>query len=278
VAQLNDFTYGPVTPILAYALSFLGSLLGLIATTRARATTEPGRKARWLVLAAWSIGGTGIWVMHFMAMIGFSAGGAAVRYELPVTLASWLIAIIVVGIGMFIVGYGRPTAIKIITAGLLTGLGVAGMHYTGMSAMSFNGDMSYDYTRVGISIAIAIVAATAALWFTLVVRRTAHLIAAAAIMAVAVSGMHYTGMTAMHVRMSSTPTQLAGVDPLALLVPIMIFVLLVVIALAYAMLAAPSSEDAAVQRELAARLVDPRPHLGEPPSTSAFATRQRNGR
>jgi NO-binding membrane sensor protein with MHYT domain len=278
VAQLNDFTYGPVTPILAYALSFLGSLLGLIATTRARAVTEPGRKARWLLLAAWSIGGTGIWVMHFMAMIGFSAGGAAVRYDLPVTLASWLTAIIVVGIGLFIVGFGRPTAFKIIAAGLFTGLGVAGMHYTGMSAMSVNGDMSYDYTRVGLSIAIAVVAATAALWFTLVVRRTAHLIAAALIMGVAVTGMHYAGMTAMHLHLSATPTELSGVDPLALLVPIMVFVLLVVIALAYAMLAVPSSEDTEIQRELAARLADKPAEVGAPPPTSAFATRPRAGR
>ncbi|MGR7001497.1 MHYT domain-containing protein [Yinghuangia aomiensis] len=28
-------------------------------------------RARWLVLASLSLGGTGIWVMHFIAMLGF---------------------------------------------------------------------------------------------------------------------------------------------------------------------------------------------------------------
>ncbi len=70
--HVDHFSYGWLTPGLAYFLSVLGSLLGLVCTVRARAMIDNARRARWLVLAAWAIGGTGIWVMHFMAMIGFS--------------------------------------------------------------------------------------------------------------------------------------------------------------------------------------------------------------
>ena len=100
------------------------------------------------MLAAWAIGGTGIWVMHFVAMIGFEIDGSSVRFDLRITLASWLAAIIVVGIGLFVVGYGKPTVIKVIIAGFFTGIGVAGMHYIGMYAMRIDGMTMYDMGRV----------------------------------------------------------------------------------------------------------------------------------
>src|SRR5215475_1533979 len=169
MATLQQFTYGVVTPVLAYALSVLGSLLGLVATAHAQSVTK--HRARWLVLAAWAIGGTGIWTMHFMAMIGFSVDGSPVRYDIGITVASWLTAVVVVGIGLFVVGLGRPSIVKVLLGGPLTGVGVAAMHYTGMDAMRVHGDVHYDRTRVIASVVIAAVAATAALFFTVRVRR-----------------------------------------------------------------------------------------------------------
>ena len=75
MAHLQHFAYGWATPVLAYLFSFLGCLLGLKATSRARMLPSGAVKARWLILAAWAIGGTGIWVMHFLAMIGFQVTG-----------------------------------------------------------------------------------------------------------------------------------------------------------------------------------------------------------
>jgi NO-binding membrane sensor protein with MHYT domain len=252
-AQLNELTYGWTTPVLALIFSFLGCLLGLKATSRARLVTGWSR-ARWLILAAWAIGGTGIWVMHFVAMLGFSVAGTDVTYDLPLTLASWLTAVIVVGIGLFIVGYGKPSAVKIIAAGLFAGVGVAGMHYSGMDAMRMNGVVTYDPHLVEASIAIAIVAAIVALWFTVMIRRTVAVIVGAAIMAVAVCSMHYTGMAAMRVRLDATGRLLAGTQPLGLLVPIFVFVILVAVALGYAMLNSPSEQDVADLDELAERI------------------------
>jgi NO-binding membrane sensor protein with MHYT domain len=185
-----------VTPVLAFAFSYLGCLLGLVATARARRTATRPTRTRWLVLGAWAFGGTGIWVMHFVAMIGFTVSGTDVYYDVPITIASWLIAILVVGAGLFTVGFSQPSALRIIAAGLFTGVGVAAMHYTGVSAVRMNATVSYDATLVALSFAIAIVAAIVALWFTVTVRRARWITIAAAIMAVAVTGMHYTGMAA----------------------------------------------------------------------------------
>jgi NO-binding membrane sensor protein with MHYT domain len=242
VATVHHFAYCWVTPALAYLLSYLGALSGLAATARARRTAERGRRARWLVLAAGAIGGTGIWAMHFMAMIGFTVDGTDVRYDIPITVASWLTAVVVVGVGLFIVGYGRRSAPRIVVAGTLTGLGVAGMHYAGMDAMRLNGIVSYDRTRVGLSLVIAVVAATVALWFTVSVRRPAWIAAAAAVMGVAVAGMHYTGMSAVSVHLHDNATTVSGVVALDYLIPMLVFVLLVVLTLVAAVLA-PSMED-----------------------------------
>src|SRR5947207_238734 len=54
---------------MAYLFSFLGCLLGLKATDRARLATSTAMRTRWLILASWAIGGTGIWVMHFVAIM-----------------------------------------------------------------------------------------------------------------------------------------------------------------------------------------------------------------
>src|SRR6266540_4310840 len=144
MAEIHHFTYGWVTPVLAYALSVLGSMLGLTCASRVRGADTRGRRAWWLTLAAWAIGGTGIWVMHFMAMLGFAVVGSDIRYDVPITAASAAVSIAVVGVGLFIVGMGRLTPLRLAAGGLLTGLGVNAMHYMGMAAVRVDGDVHYD--------------------------------------------------------------------------------------------------------------------------------------
>jgi NO-binding membrane sensor protein with MHYT domain len=232
---VEQFTYGLLTPGLAYAISVLGSLLGLVSTARARAQTDPRSRARWLLLAAWSIGGTGIWVMHFMAMIGFTVPGQPLRYDIPLTIASWITAIAVVAIGLFIVGFGKPRFGKIALAGLITGFGVAGMHYTGMSAMHVAAHVTYDRNLVIASVAIAVVAATVALWFTVTLRRGWVIAIASLIMGVAVAGMHYTAMYALRVS-GLVARPVVGMLPVTFLAPIVIFVVAVLVVLMVSLL------------------------------------------
>src|SRR5215475_3226216 len=115
-------------------MSCLGAFLGLRCVTRARAH-EGRSKARWLILAAVAIGACGIWVMHFIAMLGFAIPGQTITYNVPITIASMLIAIGVVGAGLFIVGYGDGGLTRLGIGGLVVGIGVASMHYLGMAAM-----------------------------------------------------------------------------------------------------------------------------------------------
>ena len=203
MSPVDHFTHGMLTPVLAYVMSCVGSMLGLRLTAQAHASRGASR-IRWLLGAAVSIGGTGIWVMHFIAMMGFEVQGTQISYDVPLTVASAVVAIVVVGTGLFLVSYGSGRLLALLGGGLLTGLGVASMHYLGMYAMNMSAHVSYDRTLVTASVIIAVVAATAALWFTLRVRRAVWITGAAMVMGVAVAGMHYTGMYACSSRRRRT--------------------------------------------------------------------------
>jgi NO-binding membrane sensor protein with MHYT domain len=196
---VHNFSYGLLNPGFAYLTSCLGCFLGLQCTARARAM-QGAQRARWLVLAAVSIGVTGIWVMHFIAMLGFTIPGQVITYNVPVTIGSMLVAVGVVGVGLFIVGFGGRGPGPVLLGGTIIGIGVASMHYMGMWALRMPDTMSYNTRLVAFSVAIAIVAGTVALWAALRLADLRPTIIASLIMGVAVSGMHYTGMAAMHVR------------------------------------------------------------------------------
>jgi NO-binding membrane sensor protein with MHYT domain len=253
MTEVHHFSYGLVTPVAAYLMSFVGSLLGLMCTARARATTGRSR-ASWLGLAALAIGGTGIWVMHFIAMLGFSVPHAEIRYDVPLTLLSCLIAIAVVAVGLFIVGFARGGTPAIVVGGVITGAGVASMHYMGMAAMNMAADLGYQSGLVVLSVAIAVVAATVALWFALTVRGMWATANAALIMGVAVTGMHYTGMAAMRVSLHAhemTPSGAKAVDfilPLVGGVGAVATILLIIIAMA------PSEDELRIEAERQERL------------------------
>ena len=202
MVHVHNFSYGPVTPVLGYVMSCLGCFLGLRCTTRARAT-RGAQRARWLLLATVSIATTGIWVMHFVAMLGFTIPGQTITYNVPVTILSMVIAIVVVGIGLLIVGFGGSGPYPLLLGGIIIGFGVASMHYIGMAAMRMPDTMRYNYTLVALSIVIAVVAGTAALWAALRLSTVWSTLAASLIMGVAVSGMHYTGIAALHVYAAS---------------------------------------------------------------------------
>jgi C4-dicarboxylate-specific signal transduction histidine kinase len=76
------------------------------------------------------------------------------------------------------------------------GLGIAAMHYTGMAAMRGHAELSYDRLFVALSLIIAIGASMAALWLAFRTTDPWQKLAAAGVMGLAISGMHYTGMRA----------------------------------------------------------------------------------
>jgi NO-binding membrane sensor protein with MHYT domain len=244
MAEVHHFAYGWFNPVVAFLMAFLGSLFGLGCTARARVSTTRGRRARWLALASCAIGGAAIWLMHFMAMLGFDVPESPVRYDVTLTVASLFIAVLTVGIGIFIAGQRKRSAPRILLGGVFTGAGVVAMHYTGMAALHVTGTITYDPGLVGASVVIAVVAATTALWFTVSINGWKPIVPAAIIMGIAVCGMHYTAMAAMHVYLRDDGNgAVAGISPLLLIVPITLLTSAALIGLTLNALQAMTEEE-----------------------------------
>ncbi|HEY8046972.1 MAG TPA: MHYT domain-containing protein [Streptosporangiaceae bacterium] len=264
MVHVSNFTYGPVTPVLGFVMSSLGCFLGLRAATRARAS-HGARRVRWLLLATVSIATTGIWVMHFVAMLGFTIPGQTITYSVPVTILSMLIAVIVVGIGLLIVGFGSASWRNLLTGGVIIGFGVASMHYIGMAAMKMPDTVRYNNALVAASVLIAVVAGTAALWAAVRLATVTATLVASLIMGVAVSGMHYTGIAAMRVYGTQDPGMLAGmsggVSAQAFLLPLIIGISLLAFVLTVIISLSPTEEEMREDAALMAHLSGRSPEL-----------------
>ncbi|MDG4864986.1 MHYT domain-containing protein [Streptomyces sp. T-3] len=218
MGHMHHMAGGWATPVLSYAMAVVGAALGLRCTVRALAAG--GRaKRNWLITASAAIG-AGIWTMHFIAMLGYTVDGTAIRYDIPLTLLSLVVAIAVVGAGVFIAGYGGSRVRSVLLGGLGTGLGVAAMHYIGMAAVQLNGTLSYDPAVVAASVGIAVVAASAALWAALAVQGATIAAVAALVMGLAVSSMHYTGMAAVDVSARAGTAPLEGASATSFILPL----------------------------------------------------------
>ena len=204
----------PLLAALSYVVSVLGSFTALqlaIAIPMAPAGRE---RTKAILAAGAAMGGGAIWAMHFIAMVACKMP-MEVSYDIGLTALSAVIAIVSCMAGLAIVGNGVFTPLKLVGGGLLMGVGVAGMHYTGMAAMQMPAKISYDMNIVAISVAIAVLASIAALWLAFKMRGTLPMLASALIMGVAVSGMHYTGMVAAQIQhdgSNAVATGIAGSD------------------------------------------------------------------
>ncbi|MFI6684132.1 MHYT domain-containing protein [Streptomyces sp. NPDC050485] len=218
MGHLDHAAFGWLTPVLSYAMACIGAALGLRCTVRALGATGRSRR-NWLITAASAIG-SGIWTMHFVAMLGFAVTGTGIRYNALLTILSLLVAMVVVGAGVFAVGYGKDRTRSLLLGGLATGLGVAGMHYLGMAALRLHGQVHYDPVLVALSVLIAAVAATAALWAGLNIQSPGAVAVASLVMGAAVSSMHYTAMFAVSVDVTPSGAALPGATAMQFIFPL----------------------------------------------------------
>lgn len=187
-------TYDPLLVALSVVIAILGSYTGLRLARRLVAKIGPVRKVL-LSGAAVAIGG-GIWSMHFVGMLAARLP-VPITYDVLLTLISALVAILVTGLGLFIASFGALTSRKLAAAGLLMGLGISTMHYVGMAAVRANVVMNYAGGLVALSVVIGVGASALALWLAFNRLGPRQTVAAAVVMGLAISGMHYTAMAAM---------------------------------------------------------------------------------
>lgn len=187
---------------LSYVISVFGSYTALVFARESLKVTARERLA-WIIWAGVILGGVGVWAMHFVGMMAFDMG-MPVNYNLWLTALSMVFAMAGCAIGFGIVGLGSRNLLVMLVAGLFMAGGVTTMHYMGMAAMQMTAEVQWNYTIVGISVAIAIVASVAALWMAFNLNAGWQMVVAAFIAGLAVCGMHYTGMFAFTYTMVHT--------------------------------------------------------------------------
>jgi signal transduction histidine kinase len=162
----------------------------------------PRQALLWYFMTAVT-SGIAIWCTHFIAILAYQPD-APVSFDLGLTFASLVIAILGCTIGILIAGMFRLWATTVI-GGVILGLSISAMHYTGMVAYRVEGIIHWDQTYLIASVILAMVFATVALFFGMQDAKYATL-KMTLTFALAIVGLHFTGMAAFHV----TPTTLMG--------------------------------------------------------------------
>ena len=194
-------TYDGSLVILSYIVASFAAYVALNLASRVSAS-QGGVARSWLAGGAVSMG-SGIWSMHFIGMLAFRLP-IPMTYDVPLTLISMVIGILVSGFALFTIKRSALTLKRLLISGVFMGIGIAAMHYTGMAAMQMFPPIRYDAWLWLASVAIAMAASVVALWIAFQLRSesVAHVvykrIGAALVMGVAITGMHYTGMAAAH--------------------------------------------------------------------------------
>jgi NO-binding membrane sensor protein with MHYT domain len=186
-------TYQPVLVLLSIGVAILGSLTALALTSLS--DSDDGQRTFALASSGLIMGAT-IWSMHFVAMMAVDFP-VVVTYDSAETIGSIGIAIIATGAGLYLASSLRLGRLSIPLGGVLMGLGIAGMHYLGMTAIRGCG-LHYDHRLVAASVAMAVGASMAALWFAFYKRNLIMTVAGGIVQGLAIASMHYTAMAATY--------------------------------------------------------------------------------
>lgn len=193
--MLAEFDLSLVT--LSYLISVIGSYAALLLAKRG---ADPYDSNRWFCLfgAVVALGGVAIWSMHFIGMLAYKLT-IPVSYNLWLTGGSLLVAVLMTGIGLYIVARRYIVSLpSLLLAGIIMGAGVVAMHYLGIAAMRMDATVRHQPVMVVLACMIAILASTAALWLAFSLYKQWQQLISAFVMGLAVAGMHYTAMLGMH--------------------------------------------------------------------------------
>ena len=225
--EIVPLSFGAGLVMLSFLVAGYGAYVALTAAAHIRAAVADGQS--WLPyvgIAAVSMGGIGIWSMHFIGMqaqaMPFDAG-----YQVWLTLLSFLLAVVCSGVALWYVARARFSAARCLAGGVAAGLGIAAMHYVGIAAMRIPALFQWSLPLIALSVLIAVVAATAALWLAFNVQTTWQRVLAATVMAVAVCGMHYSAAAA-GVMVCTAPREFTGLLIGGATLPYVVFVLSIV--------------------------------------------------
>lgn len=188
--------------LVSIGIAIFASFMGFQVATQA-STAESKLAKRALLMVGAIAQGVGIWSMHFVGMLAFELC-TSVSYNWHITIVSMLPGIGAAWVALRFLTTNTVAPLQIALGGVLVGAGIGAMHYIGMAAMEMAPLLKYDLHIFLLSIVVAVFLAILSLWVRsgihkIIDKKISNLkvnILAGAVMGLAISGMHYTGMAA----------------------------------------------------------------------------------
>lgn len=180
---------------LAAVVCLLATFTGLTLFWRARARAGRARMS-WAVGAGFATG-CGVWATHFIAILAYEPA-VPIAYDIILTLTSLVVAIGVAAFGFVLALDARRTFIAL-GGGSIVGLGIALMHFIGMSALELPGHIHWSLTLVHASVAFSVLFSTLSI---AAVRRSSgavNLTKGGILLTVAIVTLHFTAMGAVDI-------------------------------------------------------------------------------
>ncbi|MDX8121931.1 PAS domain S-box protein [Janthinobacterium sp. GMG2] len=195
--------------LFSIGIAIFASFMALQIAGMARSSERGFQRQTAIITGAIALGG-GIWSMHFIGMLAFDIC-TRVSFDPGLTLLSMLPGMAASWVALHLLARPSINWRQLVVGGVLVGVGIGSMHYSGMAAMQTSLALRYEPWLFALSLLVAVTLAMLALWvrFGLSAMRQrlsplTSLLLSSVVMGLAISGMHYTGMLAA--RFSGTPT------------------------------------------------------------------------
>ena len=146
--------------ILSLLVAFISSCSAfhMVQSNRQAATISHRRVS---LFCASLVLGLGIWCMHFIGMLALHMP-TKVSYNILGTALSIVPGMLAAGFALWSLQAQNPTFLRMLTCGVVVGMGIACMHYSGLAAMQFAGKAFIYVPRFLLSIALGFVFSIAA--------------------------------------------------------------------------------------------------------------------
>lgn len=239
------YSYDIRLVLASVAISLMAAFTAL-SLARGLSALPPGPRKLRIAMAAVALG-TGIWSMHFVAMLAMRFEGAVVQYRAVETAASAMLAMLLSGLALLVLHFGRRTRVRLVLSGVLLGGGILGMHYLGISGIEGCTPV-YDPAGTAVAAVLAALFGIAAVTLAYGERSDRRVVLATlvfgmAVVAVHFAAMHWTGFAALPG--AALPVEGIGNEALALVVLASSFIIMSAFLLTGASFVTPEEAPAA---------------------------------